>query len=261
METTRVINTKDYVEFCGIEVLKNINITTESIIKENDDYYKSNGIVIVAPIDKYNNSLIKEIYKKFKLTFNEQEITNNRIECDAMFKKYDEINIINLINPNLEPYNQDNKSSNTEKNLKKLEELITTSYINILKELIKNINENSNIKELRIPINYNRKSAGNFYDVFKSSNSRHNNIITIPTYSFYALYNALNSLTKNEINLLTRHEKVKISIHLFSDELDYNYNEVIRVLEALKIRHILNYKDQCDLKQQKLRKTRQQLKR
>ena len=261
VETTRVINTKDYVEFCGIEVLKNINITTESIIKENDDFYKSNGIVIVAPIDKYNNSLIKEIYKKFKLTFNEQEITNNRIECDAMFKKYDEINIINLINPNLEPYNQYNNSSNTEKNLKKLEELITTSYINILKELIKNINENSNIKELRIPINYNRKSAGNFYDVFKSSNSGHNNIITIPTYSFYALYNALNSLTQDEINLLTRHEKVKISIHLFSDEKDYNYNEVIKVLEDLKIRHILNYKDQCDLKQQKLRKTRQQLKR
>jgi hypothetical protein len=174
-----------------------------------------------------------------------------------MFKKYDEINIINLINPNLEPYNQDNNSSNTEKNLKKLEELITTSYINILKELIKNINENSNIKELRIPINYNRKSAGNFYDVFKSSNSR-NNIITIPTYSFYALYNALNSLTQNEINLLTRHGKVKISIHLFSDEKDYNYNEVIKVLEDLKIIHIKNYKDQCDLKQQKLRKTRQQ---
>ena len=120
-----------------------------------------------------------------------------------------------------------------------------------------NINENSNIKELRIPINYNRKSAGNFYDVFKSSNSR-NNIITIPTYSFYALYNALNSLTQNEINLLTRHGKVKISIHLFSDEKDYNYNEVIKVLEDLKIIHIKNYKDQCDLKQQKLRKTRQQ---
>jgi len=242
--TMPVQDAKNYIEYCAIDILKNINITKESVIKENDvDFYK-NGIVIVAPIDKYNTSLIKEIYEKFKLTFNEQEITNNHKDCDAMFKKYDNINIINLINPNLEPF-KDINSSNIEENLKKLQTLINTSYINILKELIKNINQNNNIQELRIPINYNKKSAGYFYDN-----------ITIPTYSFYALYEALNSLTRNEINLLTRYKNIKISIHISTDEKDYNYEEVIKNLEDLKTRHINNYKDQCDLKQKQLREKR-----
>ena len=269
LETTRVKNPKDYVEFCAIEVFKNINITEKSIIKENDDFYNRNRIVIVAPIDEYDDTLIKEIHGKFNLTFNKEEIIKeiliytkknrkSEAECYAMFKKYDKINIIYVINPNLKQYNEGSDSGKIVSNLRSLEQLINKTYINILKELIKNINRNSNIKELRIPINYNKKSAGNFYDDFKfsdSSNSKYN--IIIPMYSFYALYNALNLLTQDDINLLTRNGRT-ISIDISSSESDYDYNKVITYLNSLKEIENNKFANKCRLQQKELERVQPQ---
>ena len=267
LETTRVKNPKDYINFCSINALKNINITAKSIIKENDDLYNSNGIVIVAPIDYYDDTLIKEIHGKFELPFNKEEIINkiliykkknskSEAECDAMFKKYNKINIIYVINPNLKQYNEGNDSGKIVSNLTSLEQLINKTYINILKELIININGNSNIKELRIPINYNKQNAGDFYDTFIPSKSNKENII-IPTYSFYALYNALNSLEKKEINLLTRNGRT-ISIDISSSESDYDYNKVITYLNSLKEIENKKFENQCKLQQKELEKLQPQ---
>jgi hypothetical protein len=173
-----------------------------------------------------------------------------------MFKKYNKINIIYVINPNLKQYNEGNDSGKIVSNLTSLEQLINKTYINILKELIININGNSNIKELRIPINYNKQNAGDFYDTFIPSKSNKENII-IPMYSFYALYNALNSLEQNDINLLTRNGRT-ISIDISSSESDYDYNKVITYLNSLKEIENNKFVNKCRLQQKKLRETRKQ---
>ena len=177
-----------------------------------------------------------------------------------MFKKYDNINIIYVINPNLKQYNEGGDSGKIVSNLRSLEQLINNTYINILKEVINNIKkyniEEHNIKELRIPINYNKQNAGDFYDTFIPSKSNKENII-IPTYSFYALYNALNSLEKKEINLLTRNGRT-ISIDISSSESDYDYNKVITYLNSLKEIENKKFENQCKLQQKELEKLQPQ---